>query len=188
MGKGLKHFDLSAVISILPMSLQDIETELAELEELISLQRRKVELLKTKNSVLESQTNESEEDDSTSRDGGREGSGEHKSAESKEVPVNNPLASGNGRGKEAKLEVVSSEESNSPQKKKGFFGRMLSKRSDRLASNGESKEDKFIDSMTRLQRLTTDLANERNLLAWGRTALAASRTCLAFFAVNGHLS
>ena len=49
----------------------------------------------------------------------------------------------------------------------------------------EKEEVTFVDSLTRLSRLTTDLANERNLLAWGRTALASARTCLAFMAVEG---
>lgn len=44
----------------------------------------------------------------------------------------------------------------------------------------ETKEDRFVNAMTRLSRLNTDLANERNLLAWGRTAMAAARTFLAF--------
>ena len=47
----------------------------------------------------------------------------------------------------------------------------------------ESKEDKFVNALTRLQRLNTDLANERNLLAWARTALASARTFLAFIGV-----
>ena len=46
-----------------------------------------------------------------------------------------------------------------------------------------SKEDKFVNAITRLSRLNTDLANERNLLAWARTALASARTFLAFIGV-----
>lgn len=37
----------------------------------------------------------------------------------------------------------------------------------------------------RMQRLNTDLANERTLLAWTRTSLAAMRTAFAFLAVTG---
>jgi uncharacterized membrane protein YidH (DUF202 family) len=48
----------------------------------------------------------------------------------------------------------------------------------------ESKEDRFVNALTRLSRLNTDLANERNLLAWARTALASARTFLAFIGVD----
>jgi uncharacterized membrane protein YidH (DUF202 family) len=48
----------------------------------------------------------------------------------------------------------------------------------------ETKEDRFVNAMTRLSRLNTDLANERNLLAWARTALASARTFLAFVGVS----
>ena len=34
------------------------------------------------------------------------------------------------------------------------------------------KGERFVDALTRLSRLTTDLANERTYLAWIRTALA----------------
>lgn len=37
-----------------------------------------------------------------------------------------------------------------------------------------------------MSRLSTDLANERNLLAWGRTAMAAARTALAFLGLVGN--
>lgn len=48
----------------------------------------------------------------------------------------------------------------------------------------ETKEDRFVNAITRLSRLNTDLANERNLLAWARTALASARTFLAFVGVS----
>lgn len=49
----------------------------------------------------------------------------------------------------------------------------------------EKEGGEFISSMTRFQRLSTDLANERTLLAWGRTAFAAIRTCFAYLGLEG---
>ena len=41
-----------------------------------------------------------------------------------------------------------------------------------------------IDAMQRFSRISTDLANERNLLAWCRTSLACVRTCFAVMALE----
>merc|ERR1712066_468706 len=40
------------------------------------------------------------------------------------------------------------------------------------------------DTMDRFSRLSTDLANERTLLEWLRTAMAAIRTALAFIGIS----
>jgi uncharacterized membrane protein YidH (DUF202 family) len=46
-------------------------------------------------------------------------------------------------------------------------------------------EKNMLTAMERFSRLTTDLANERTLLAWVRTCLAALRTAFAFLKISG---
>lgn len=43
----------------------------------------------------------------------------------------------------------------------------------------------MLTALDRFSRLTTDLANERTLLAWFRTSLASMRTAFSFFSVSG---
>ena len=50
---------------------------------------------------------------------------------------------------------------------------------------GESADDDEIHGMAKMSRLSTDLANERTLLAWTRTVLAALRTSLALLKFDG---
>lgn len=49
----------------------------------------------------------------------------------------------------------------------------------------KSKQDYLMSSMQRMSRLSTELANERNLLGWGTTALAAASTAIAFLGLTG---
>eukprot|EP00434_Breviolum_minutum_P001262 symbB.v1.2.001107.t1/scaffold59.1/size365495/11 len=45
--------------------------------------------------------------------------------------------------------------------------------------------DQLVTAMERFNRLATDLANERTLLAWLRTAMAGIRTIFVFYAMDG---
>lgn len=49
----------------------------------------------------------------------------------------------------------------------------------------EDQPTHFRNAMKRMQRTGADLGNERNLLAWGRTALACGRTFCAFIVLTG---
>jgi hypothetical protein len=167
------------------LSLENIEVELAELEELISLQRRKVDLLKSKNAALWSTDSvlESKSDSDNRKSDSKSESNERKS-EKQEKHVSNPIGSVVDTESDVKELELTETPASSPQTLyERIFGKSVVTRMTMVMNTTTNKEDKFIDSMTRLQRLTTDLANERNLLAWGRTALAAARTTLAFLAV-----
>eukprot|EP00928_Gymnodinium_smaydae_P036729 TRINITY_DN25628_c0_g1_i1.p1 TRINITY_DN25628_c0_g1~~TRINITY_DN25628_c0_g1_i1.p1 ORF type:complete len:313 (-),score=43.42 TRINITY_DN25628_c0_g1_i1:82-963(-) len=54
-----------------------------------------------------------------------------------------------------------------------------------VESLAAQQADQFVTAMERFQRLSTDLANERTLLAWIRTNMAAIRTVFSFYAMTG---
>ncbi len=54
-----------------------------------------------------------------------------------------------------------------------------------LVREREAKMDGQLEGLERLSRLTTDLANERTLLAWVRTCLASIRTVFTYMAITG---
>jgi len=169
MQSATKHsVELSSVNSIKMGDAQqigNIDEEIAEIEELINLQRRKVELLRKKNEFLK-------KSDSSSA---REGSPTHE-------PTSNPLQKPSPQNsvKFATEDATQARKFADDEKPiptdSGKFG----------ASSSSAKQLSLISSMQRMSRLSTDLANERNLLAWGRTALAAARTALAFLALTGN--
>ncbi|CAE7029660.1 unnamed protein product [Symbiodinium natans] len=51
--------------------------------------------------------------------------------------------------------------------------------------NFAQQTDEIVTAMERFNRLSTDLANERTLLAWIRTAMAGIRTIFVFYAIEG---
>eukprot|EP00435_Cladocopium_sp_Y103_P038605 s2511_g10.t1 len=51
--------------------------------------------------------------------------------------------------------------------------------------NFTHQTDQLVTAMERFNRLATDLANERTLLAWLRTAMAGIRTIFVFYAMDG---
>lgn len=136
--------------------INSIDTEISELEELITLQRLKVDLLRKKNEMLKSGTAPS-----TSA-----------SARAKPHPIVNPLQKPQEDDQFQNGDQPSPKEEPSTNSAKQLTSSV--------------KQLALIDSMQRLSRLSTDLANERNLLAWGRTAMAAARTALAFLGLVGN--
>mmetsp|Transcript_19852 Transcript_19852/g.28539 ORF Transcript_19852/g.28539 Transcript_19852/m.28539 type:complete len:249 (-) Transcript_19852:195-941(-) len=166
-------------------ALDSIDKEIAEVEELIRMQRHKVDLLRQKNSIVTQPSSSSPSPTSSINEDEAKKSVDHDSdakdsAESKSVvnPLTHTAEPEKPAASNKKLEISKTMSSIVQTSRRSLFGRPKDE-------NGEEEKENFIDAMTRLQRLTTDLANERNLLAWGRTALASSRTTLAFLALSG---
>ena len=161
-------------------------TEIEELEELIRLQRLKCDLLHRKNTAVtaKSDTVASSLKASETSDDKHDGATInvlHERKDSKDIAVRiadnvrNVLMSTTNFKDERDTEVaVKDDKSESKIEAKLIQSEPVK----------ETKEDRFVNAITRLSRLNTDLANERNLLAWARTALASARTFLAFVGVS----
>lgn len=144
-----------------------IDEEIAEIEELINLQRRKVELLRKKNGLLKKGNNDVRSDSPIS------------GPEATPNPLQNSRLSGS-------VKFADTEKPNPTESGKFNDGTRPTESGKFGGSSSSAKQLSLISSMQRMSRLSTDLANERNLLAWGRTALAAARTSLAFLGLTGN--
>lgn len=141
--------------------ISNIDEEILELEELIALQRRKVQLLRKKH-----EANSSSGGNRSDADGPPK---EKESTQRKSFTLNPVQSMQMG---EATDKIPDEESGPAPT----------------TPVSPRTKQESLISSMQRMSRLSTDLANERNLLAWGRTALAAARTALAFLGLTGTTS
>lgn len=181
--------------------MNDIEREIEELEELIRLQRQKCDLLHRKNaaastspvkvSSLETTSNpmmpvedegEDEDDDRVTKNA------LHDNMDKRSAPdfttrvsesVRHMMMSttdfkDNGNGPQSTIDEEDEERETD--------NTVLDK--PRKLTKQELKEERSVDALARLSRLNTDLANERNLLAWARTALASARTFNSFVGVT----
>lgn len=187
--------------------MNDIELELAAVEELIELQKRKCDLLRAKNNEIHAATFTSDKQDMGDSNSNID-SPQRKSSLITPVTMN-PILQTRMLEKPIETEMVgrtstASYLSAAKDKISTFERRIpdmeytspspsLTRSSPSLTlRNLFKKEEKtrerdqlqLIDALTRFSRLSTDLANERTLLAWVRTALAAARTVVAFLSLS----
>lgn len=145
--------------------VEDIEEEILELEELIALQRQKIELLRRKHACSEKKGD----------DGGMKENRQSKGTV-------NPLQINSAKDD---IPMVGAKRPSSIAQEQAPEPEPTPPPPPPPPMSSKSKQDTLISSMQRMSRLSTDLANERNLLAWGRTAMAAARTALAFLGLVG---
>lgn len=186
--------------------MNDVDIEIEALEELINLQKKKVDLLRRKR-LQDTDAEPCKADkDTTTKDNGvelntRRGSRASRSGKSESTSVLESVANAinaamheddgsqeeeeeDDRFDETTAPVPMSMDSTSKdhdEKGRNTFSMWWSKKE----SASQQKEERFVDALTRLSRLTTDLANERTYLAWIRTALASARTVVSFLALSG---
>lgn len=189
--------------------IASIDSEIAELENLIDLQRGKVELLAKKRAALSSIVLNSlteagnvpaiADDNADSRVSYHKDQG----IELYMYRASNPLlgkdaaaAAAATADTTAASDAVStataaaaSSDAATPAEVKNSADAVKKLKAEELSASSmthtEKQQQEMFNAVQRMSRLTTDLANERNLLAWGRTALAAARTSLAFLGVGG---
>jgi uncharacterized membrane protein YidH (DUF202 family) len=145
--------------------MSDVDNELFELEKLITLQQRKLTLLREK-SQHKMPINSSDLNNTA--------------IDMDATHVNNAIHN------IKQMEIGSS--SDSINMMEDSFGRptmsTLSPRSGR-ESMFRKNMDKLVEPVSRMTYLANELANERTLLAWIRTALSMIRTVFAFYAFKG---
>jgi uncharacterized membrane protein YidH (DUF202 family) len=165
-----------------------IDEELYELEKLISMQQRKVELLRARNAGLPPGP-PSEECTSprinTTVDvlkslGNPVHTSIRDSTQSVQIPGQMSLERDDPDDEARKM--TRTEEMGGFQRLIAWFWTAGAEH-DVTLKHKQSKD--ALDRVTRFNRLGTDLANERTMLAWTRTALATARTVFSFFAFDG---
>lgn len=178
--------------------MNDIDLEIAAIEEMIDLQKRKIDLLRIKNqeiygkapgtSMEENQEIRSERQSSTAS--------QNSSASSNLSPLHEMVSNVRTSSTMRNTEAARLSEKKHIEEKIDKFEEMIpdhlgdhlpgvkDKIQDQSKKPVEKQKEQYIDALTRFSRLSTDLANERTLLAWVRTALACSRTVCAFMGVE----
>lgn len=186
--------------------MEDLDIEIEAVEELINLQKNKVELLRRKRHQLDQSQTKHQRDavqdtgvelNQRLSHGGTTGkaTGHANVIETVTNVISkaiheDDLEADDDRGKEEEYnrsddaaksnENRTREDTFGASKERGTISQWLSKK-----EKTQQKEERFVDALTRLSRLTTDLANERTYLAWIRTALASARTVVSFLALDG---
>lgn len=154
--------------------MDDIDLEIEAIENLIDLQRQKVDLLRQKSIEAEARASEETADDFDVENSN------NPLQRNTEMSVR-PSAASTSHGKNNITEKLLTPDKTD----KDRAHSIVSSKSAKEPLKIEKKKEQFVDALTRLSRLTTDLANERTLLAWIRTALASARTTVSFLALSG---
>jgi uncharacterized membrane protein YidH (DUF202 family) len=168
--------------------MNDIDLEIAAIEEMIDLQKRKIDLLRIKNNEIyggapgTAMSEVGERDSSVS------------TGSSNKSPLHEMVSTSRTSATMRTTEIARASEKKHIEEKIEKFEELIpdhlgdhppaAAASEAAKKPVEKQKEQYIDALTRFSRLSTDLANERTLLAWIRTGLAASRTVCAFMGVE----
>jgi len=161
--------------------MNDIDLEIAAIEEMIDLQKRKIDLLRIKNNEVYGEAPGTAIHDLPSGSARPSTDSENKS------PLHEMTSTSSSSRDTASIRA--SEKKHIAEKIEKFEDNIPDHLGDRPPAPEnkkpvEKQKEQYIDALTRFSRLSTDLANERTLLAWIRTALACGRTVCAFMGVE----